>query len=353
MPDSGAYARKVGIAALLVALIAILAIGAWLIVPVLLVGFAAILYAVFLSGAAGWLASTLRIRYPVALVTTIAVLLALSAGVGLLIGPRIASEIDRLVEVFPAAVQELESWIGHYRWGRALLESADGALDVGAVSGGLLGRVAGVFSTAAGLVTNLVVIVIVGIYLAAEPARYRELVIRLVPPARRQRARELFCAIGSALQRWLVGRLASMAAVGVLTAAGLWLLGVRLPLVLGALAAVLSFVPYLGPLASLVPAVMLALLDSPALAGYTALLYLGIQALESYLITPLIDQRAVSLPPPFLIMAQLGLGVLLGLAGVVVATPLIVVVVVTIQLLYIEDVLGEPVTPLGASPRDD
>lgn len=110
---------------------------------------------------------------------------------------------------------------------------------------------------------------------------------------------------------------------------------------LALIAGILNFVPYIGPLVSAVPAVLLALLQGPQVALYVALLYLGAQTIESYVLTPLVQQRAISLPPALTLSAQTLLGVLLGILGVVLATPLAAITLVVIRKLYVEDALGD------------
>lgn len=327
------------------------AVVLWMSIPVLLVGFAGILYATLLSGLARLLSDRIPIPYPLCLTAVLLVATGLMVGAVFLFGPRVARELDRLVEVAPAAVDRVRGALDDYGWGRAVLEQTPSADTVDLAPSGVLGRAAGVFSTAASIVTNAAVILVVGLYVAFSPSRYVEIPVILLPPSKRARAREVVLTIGLVLRRWLVGRAASMAVVGVLTWIGLTVLGVPLALVLAVLAALLSFVPNLGPVLSVIPALLLGLLESPAMAGYVALLYMSVQAFESYLVTPFIEDRAVSLPPALLIMAQLLFGVLLGLPGLIIATPLVVVAVVIVQMLYLQDVLDEPIDVVGTRPR--
>jgi predicted PurR-regulated permease PerM len=146
--------------------------------------------------------------------------------------------------------------------------------------------------------------------------------------------------MGTTLTRWVVGQLCLMLLVGILSLIGLHLLGVDHAWALGVLAGVLTFVPFLGPLVAAAVAVLVALATSPLLALYVALLYVGIQSLEG-LLEPLVQQRAVYLPPVLLISAQLAFGVLFGALGVILATPLAAASMVAVRMLYIEDVLGD------------
>jgi predicted PurR-regulated permease PerM len=198
-----------------------------------------------------------------------------------------------------------------------------------------------IFSTTFGALAGFIVILFIGLYMAVAPTLYTEGVIRLVPIAKRGRAREILQALGHTLRWWLLGRGVSMLMVGLLTAAGLWLIGVPLALTFGLLAALLTFVPYLGPILSAIPPTLLALTQQPQQALYVILLYISIQGVESYLLTPLVQERTVSLPPALTITAEVLSGILLGGLGVILATPLVAAALVLVQMLYIEDTLGE------------
>lgn len=145
---------------------------------------------------------------------------------------------------------------------------------------------------------------------------------------------------------WLIGRLLSMLIVGITVTISLWLLGIPLALTLGLLAALLDFIPNLGPTLATVPAVLLALMQSPTQAVYVLLIYIVIQQAESYLLTPIVQHRTVSLPPALTIIAQVILGVLFGVMGLILASPLAAVVLVLIKMLYVEDVLGDTIEDL-------
>ncbi len=129
--------------------------------------------------------------------------------------------------------------------------------------------------------------------------------------------------MGHTLQWWLIGQVFLMLVIGVLIGLGLWLLKVPLALALAILAGLLTFIPYLGPILSAVPAVLFALTESPTLAFYVALLYIGVQTVESYLLEPIVQRKTVYLPPALTIFSQVVLGVLVGGLGVALALPLV------------------------------
>lgn len=177
-------------------------------------------------------------------------------------------------------------------------------------------------STALAVIGGVIVIVFIALYSAAAPDAYTAGPIWIVPADRRAKVRELFHEIATTLQWWFLARLMSMAVVGVLTAVGLWLIGMPLFIALGILSAVFSFVPYLGPIASAVPAILIGLAQSPTMALYVMLLYVGVQTVESYLVTPQFVQRAINLPAAGVLMMQLLFGVFFGILGVAFASPI-------------------------------
>ena len=180
-----------------------------------------------------------------------------------------------------------------------------------------------------------------GIYIAFQPGRYRRGLLALVPPRHRARAQEFLEVAGTSLQRWVLAQSAVMLFVGICVGFGLSALGVRSALALGLLDGLFSFVPVIGPLIACVPAILLALAHSPLLAVYTVALYLGVHLLEGYLVTPLIQSHALSLPPVVTLFAAIAFGSLLGPLAVVFAAPMAVLVMVAFGVFYVEGVLGE------------
>ncbi|MDQ3256520.1 MAG: AI-2E family transporter, partial [Acidobacteriota bacterium] len=204
-------------------------------------------------------------------------------------------------------------------------------------------------STTLSSLANLVIILFVGIYLAADSGSYTRGLVKLFPRDHRPRAREVVDAVGDTLWWWLVGKLIAMVIVGLLTWLGLSLFGVPLALTLGILAALLDFIPNIGPIIAGVPAVLLALMISPTTALYVFIFYVVIQSLESYVLTPVLQMKTVKLPPALTIVAQVLLGVLAGGIGLILATPLAAAIFVMVKMLYVEDTLGDEVKAVKGS----
>jgi predicted PurR-regulated permease PerM len=208
-------------------------------------------------------------------------------------------------------------------------------------AGGLMAPASWLFSTSLGLIARWVIILFVGLYLALDPQRYIHGILLLTPYQKRAKANDVLYSMAATLRRWTLARMLLMVGNAILTSIGLWLLDIPFALTLGIIAGLLNFIPNLGPIIAGIPAVLIGLLQSPSQALYVAMLYLSLQAADGYVFTPLVQQKAVNLPPALTITAQLLMGVLLGAWGLVLATPLLAASIVLIDKLYIEEHNGE------------
>lgn len=197
------------------------------------------------------------------------------------------------------------------------------------------------FSSTFGGVGDFVFAMVVGLFLTLTPSVYLKGLMHLVPLGKRDRAREVLDATGSTLNAWLMAKITSMIVIGIMTTLGLWIIGIDLALVLGVIAALLSFIPNFGPVIALIPAALIALVSGPDQLMYVVILYLGVQAFESYLLTPFLQQRLVNLPPALTISTQVLLGALAGILGIILATPRTAAAMVMIKMWYVEDLLGD------------
>ena len=190
-------------------------------------------------------------------------------------------------------------------------------------------------------------VVILSLYMAYDGRRYVRGVLMLFPPERREVGSDLVRGLGTALPRWLLGRVSSMAVVSLLTAPGLILLGIPLALVLALIAGLFSFVPVLGPIAAVLPAILITLEAAPEKLIWVLALYGAVQLLESWFITPRIQDGMADVPPALLLSAQFIMGALVGLVGVMFSTPVALAALIVVQVAYLRNVLDEPVQPPG------
>ncbi len=344
------YARKVWIAAgVAAATLAILAM-LWFGFGILLMVFVGLLLALAFSLPAGWLCRHSFLSRRWALSVVLFVIIGMFAAFSVNFAFSISQEFEQLAKTLPGSLTGLKQVISQWPLGSQIIEWI-GQDPASEAFSNWSTRVSSVFSTTLGALLNVVVIVFIGLFIAFDPAIYRAGLLQLITPSRREGAAEILQFIEYKLAWWLVGRLASMSAVGLLAGVGLWLLGIPMALSLGLLAALLSFIPYLGPLLSAVPALLVAFSVNPTAMLHVGILYAGVQTLESYLITPLIQREAVSIPPGLLLVVQVWLGLVAGLMGMLVAEPLIVLGMVLVQRLYVRGWLEQENHPLEQAPE--
>jgi predicted PurR-regulated permease PerM len=313
----------------------------WFAADALLLVFACILCAVLLYELSGMVARRIKLKRQFALALVVLLLFAAIGLGGWAMAPQMSEQAGKLAETVPKSIKQLQGVVNDY----PLLKKAVAGLpepeQIVKQMSSLVPNAGLFFGGVLGAIGNVVIILFVGIYFAASPHLYTSGVIKLIPQSKRGRARQVLNKIGHTLAQWLLGKSVSMLIVGTATSIGLSLLGVPLALILGIIAGLLDFVPYLGPIMAGVPAVLIAFSISPDLALYTVLLFTGVQLVEGYVLQPLIESRAVDLPPALTIVMQLVFGTLFGFAGVALATPLAAALKVLVQMLYVEDVLGD------------
>ncbi len=340
--DNG-FSRKVLIAVGLVCLTVLLAALIYFTFDVLLLIFAAALLAVFLRGLADLLCRYTNIPEGWAVLAVSVLILAVLAGAVALLAPDVAEQVRHLREELPKSASAASAYISQFGWGRTLIEQLPSYDDLrnNLNPSTLMSGVGGFFSSTVGAVGNFFIGILLAIYLASEPRFYTRGFTNLFPLAKRSRVREILYAIGDTLRWWLIGKVASMIFIGLLTWIGLSIIGVPLALTLGLIAGLLSFIPNFGPILSAFPALLLAFIDSPTKALYVLILFIVVQLIESNLVTPFIERKTVEIPPALTISFQLALAVMVGGLGLVLATPILAVLIVLIQMVYVEDVLGD------------
>lgn len=260
-------------------------------------------------------------------------------------GGQITEQSSEIAQQFQKTVKQIQQ----HPWGQRVIAQAPSMGQILERSTGVFSQVTGAASRLLDVLAGILIIMFMGIYLASNPGLYERGVIELLPERQRPRAREALDITGRALLWWLLAQLASMVIIGTLTWLGLMLLGIPLAPVLGLIAGVFEFVPVVGPIVSAVPAILVAFVQGPTQALYVLLLYVGIQQVESYLVTPLVQEQGTSLPPALTLLATIIFGILFGPLGIIVATPLMVVVFVLTKLLYVEGVLGSATNVPGRS----
>ncbi len=326
-----------------VLLVVVLALFAWKAMHALILVFVAGLVALLLSGLAGAIARRTPLGYKASLAVGGLAIVVVVVTLGWFVGSGLVAQLTGVADALPAGLERAERIV------RGALHGV--GADPGAVippvtealptARDVAQRALGILGTTAGALASTLLTLLLGVFLAVSPATYRQGALHLVPPAHRNRAREVMACVAQAVRQWLVARLLIMALTFGLTFAGLTLLGVPFALGLAVLSGLVVFVPYVGSYLSGTVVVLVALLDSPQTALYAALFYVALENIQGLTVEPLIEARMTAAPPALLLTAQIVLGALLGVAGLVLASPLVVAATVLVQTLYVEDALGD------------
>lgn len=261
---------------------------------VFLVAFAGVLLAIVLRALAGSLARHApfigpRRAYPVLL----GLIVIFTMGLAYLLGPRILTEGHEIVKAIPQSIVNVRTAMDRYEWGRDITR----VLSRGVQSQRTSGWATRFASASVELITDGVVLLVIGLFLAANPPLYRKGLLYLMPMNYREKASAFLRDIRKCLVGWFLGQLIPMSVLGLATLIGLWLLGIPLAFTLALFTSLMLFVPYAGAVLAFIPTALIAFTKSPISMLYVTILYLGIHIAEGYVITPLAQRYAVRLPP--------------------------------------------------------
>jgi predicted PurR-regulated permease PerM len=329
----------------------------WEIRRVLLLVFAAIVFATALNQMVRWLRRVLKLTRFGSVLLSLAIFAAIMTGFFFIIVPPFITQFRELVDLFPKAIDlwntrirelilNLPPWLNQYiprpspttpnfRPSQQLIQQLQ-PLGQSLVGG------AGVFvSNTLEIILSFLLVMVLSLMMIAQPLAYRKTFVRLFPSFYRRRVDEILTQCEVALGKWVIGAIISMVVVAVLSFVGLSIIGVRLALAQGVLAGLLNFIPNIGPTLSVVLPMGIAVIDTPWKSIAVLILYIFIQQLETNLITPYVMAQQVSLLPAITLMSQVIFATFFGFLGLVLALPITVVGQVWIKEVLIKDVLDE------------
>jgi len=308
---------------------------------VVLLGFLAILIAVVFSFPVGWLSRILpRLA---AVLLTVLLTFGLAGGVVALATPIVVEQGKQLMDALPDAAHRAEVWLRRAQRDKAVRQLTNGK----DVAGTLKARVPQALETVANLtpmmlgrlvelVSTFVLLIVLAAFLVYRPAIYERGLRSLLPRRFEPAFTELWSRLGTGLRGWAGGTVVSMFLLGTITALGLWLAGIEGWALLGLLTFVGAFVPFVGAVSSSVPGLLVGLAQSPNHFFLALGVYVGVHLIEGYLVQPVVMRRAVEANPALLLFVQALMGALFGLLGLMVATPLLTVLQITVTTLWIE-----------------
>ena len=333
--DDARFVRRLVVALL----VGSLAVALWRAVDLLILAFGSVLGAIVIHAVAELWHVHARVPKKPALGMGILTVLAVIGLLGWLFGVAFRQQLNVLVLRLPGLLDQLAAWAGQSPVGAKVVDAVRAAYAGSRVAQDIGGLAEG---AAQGLL-NFVLVLVGAIFFAVDPRTYERGLLLLVPPARRPAVEDALFDAGQTLRLWLRAQLIQMTTMGAMTGVGLWIAGVPSAPALGLLTGLSEFVPYVGPLAAMLPALGLA-----ATAGTGPLLgalatFAVVRLIQTNFITPFVTSRVVAIPPAMTLFSVVAVGLIFGVFGLFFSAALLVVTFQLVRSLYLREVLGEAV----------
>jgi predicted PurR-regulated permease PerM len=335
------FGNLIGAIALIVSLIIL-----WEIKNVLLLVFAAITFATVLNRMVCRLQRS-RLNRGFAIALTITLLIAIVGLFFVLIFPRVFVQFQELVQRLPQALAQLRQW---YQWAQRFIPNQviEDIQNIELLTERIpniglnwFGGFFNIFSNSLDFVLNLLLVLVLIVMLLANPNLYREGFMLIFPAFYRRRVDEILQGCEKNLVGWATARIFNMTFIGVASALGLWVIGIPLALVNGMISGLLTYIPNIGPIVGSIPPITLAFLDSPVKGVIVIVFYLFIEQLEGLVLTPMVMENEISLPPAVTITSMLIFSQFFGLLGLFLALPIVAVLQVCWKEVLVKDVMNK------------
>ncbi len=329
------YTQKVWQAVAIVALLVGTILVARVAFNVILMIMAGALIATYFHGLGDLIERKTRLKRKYAMLISVIGTIAIILFLLWFMGTKIQQQIAELSDTLPHTISNVKAKMADSPIGKKVLDSLSGQ-----DSGKLMATAQSFFSTSFGVIGDLYIIMFLGIFFTANPSLYKNGILTLVPKERKTAGRCIMDRISQALKGWLKGMMISMVLVTILISVGLSIIGMPVAMVLGLITGLLELVPNLGSLLAMIPGVLLALTVSTKMGIIVALLYITSQTISANIITPLVQKKMINLPPALTLISQLIMGAISGALGVILAVPLLAIVIILVDELYVKEING-------------
>jgi predicted PurR-regulated permease PerM len=299
---------------------------------VLLLVLAGIIIAIYFHGVSKWTRKKTNLPHRACMAISVAATTFVIAALIYFAGARIQEQVAELSETLPGTIQNVKETLGETYLGQKILDTATGS-DAANKTSAFFETL---FRSTFGILGDVYVVIFLGIFFTISPSLYVKGFLKLFPPKARAVSKHILDRIGFTLSKWIIVKIFSMFEVTVFTWIGLSIMGVPMAFALSVIAGLLNFVPNFGPLIALVPAVLVGLIKGFDTALLIAGLYILIQIIDGSVVVPALQQKLIRIPPAILIMSQLFMGILSGGWGVLLATPLLVIVMIIVDETYLK-----------------
>lgn len=326
------YTKKVWITVGIIILMVIFFLLFKALFSLILLTLAGTLMAVYFYGCAGLLQRYIHLSPKLSIILSVVINIVLLAAFFWFMGARLQQQASQLSDTLPKTIQQLKSKINESTLGGKVMNY----LNSSGNSKKTMAVVKNFFSSSFGILSDIYIVVLIGLFFTASPSVYKKGIIHLLPPKAKDTGDALLNDISDILRKWLKGQIFGFFFIAVLTGIGLLILGMPLVLTLALIAGLLNLIPNFGPIIALIPAVLLALTKGTTTVIIIICLYTFIQIIQSAVTQPLIQKKMISIPPGLVIMGQVAMGALGGFWGVLLAAPIVAIIMLLVNKLYVE-----------------
>lgn len=340
-PEDLTYLRRLGWTVVIGAILMM----AWRASDLLLLAFGSLLGAVMFRSAARMIQQLGVRNWRIALGLGTLLVLTVFGGMLYLLTVQFGTELAAMLGNLPGTLEKIERGLSVNPVGRAVVQAGEAAAGGSKIADSLSELVRG----AGEIMLNLVIVIVGAMFIAGNPGPYRNAVVLMTPRPARQTMERALNEMSFALRLWLKAKLISMGMMTLVIGGCLWWAGLESWAALGLLGGLSEFVPYVGPVVAMLPAIGLAAAVGGDVLWRTLVAFLVVRVIEGWLLTPFVNRTVVNIPPALTLFTILAVGAVFGVYGVFFAGALLVVAFVGVREFYLRDTLGEDIDGV---PRD-
>lgn len=333
--DDARFIRRV----LWLIVIGAVAAGLFLARDLLILAFGSMLVAIAIHAVADIYRERLHVPRRPALGLSIATLFAILGVLGWLFGVEFRQQVNVLVVRLPGILEQFQTYLSQSPVGAKVADAIRAAFAGSRIAQDIGGLARGTGE----LLLNAVLVLFGAIFFAVDPKIYERGVLLLVPRSKRAAYEDAMADVGSTLLLWLRAQLIQMTVMGTMVGVGLWIAGVPSPALLGLLTGLSEFIPYVGPVGAMLPALGLAATAGTDQLLYALAVFAIVRVVQTNFVTPFVTSRVVAIPPALSLFAIIGTGAVFGLFGLFFSGGILVVGFTLTRSLYLREVLGEDI----------
>jgi predicted PurR-regulated permease PerM len=298
-----------------------------LLIQPLLIIFGGLVFASMLDGGARLLGRILPIPRSIRVVIVILLVIAFFGGIFYLTGVQISAQAEQLRTTLEVQANKVAQWVSDL----GLMPGRSDLTGLVKEALGSVGKLTSAVGSVFGAVSSMLMIVIIGLFVALEPRIYERGLQWMVPSDARDQFALTLSRMATMMRRLLAGRLFGMLFEGVVTAFFLWLAGVPMALLLGIITGVLAFIPNIGAFVSGVMMVSVGFSAGTDTGIWAIIIYFGVQNFDGYVVIPMVAKRTVDLPPALTLSSQILASTLFGVLGLALADPIVAMIKVALE----------------------